>query len=166
MSEPESASVDTRRRRLLYRATHRGTYENDILLGGFVQRHIAALHDSELAALEALLDIPENELGDWLTGRMAIPVEADTPMLRRVRDEAGESSGVRTALLGGVRGVQEDVDGRATPGHDGTPGAGRDGTSGAGRDGTPGTERDGSADTGRDGSADTGRDGKAAEPGR
>ena len=106
-----------RRRRLLYRATHRGTYENDILLGGFVQRHLAALSDSELAALEALLEIQENELADWLTGRMAIPAEADTPMLRRVRDEAGESSGVRTALACG--GVKEDMDGRATPGHDG-----------------------------------------------
>jgi antitoxin CptB len=89
MSEPESASRDARRRRLLYRATHRGTYENDILLGGFVQRHIDALHESELAALEALLEVPENELADWLTGRLPIPQEADGPMLRRIRDEAG-----------------------------------------------------------------------------
>ena len=89
MSEPEPASLDARRRRLLYRATHRGTYENDILLGGFVQRHIDALHESELAALEALLEVPENELADWLTGRLPIPQEADGPMLRRIRDEAG-----------------------------------------------------------------------------
>ena len=77
MSEPEPASLDARRRRLLYRATHRGTYENDILLGGFVQRHIDALPESELAALEALLELPDNELADWLTGRLPIPPEAD-----------------------------------------------------------------------------------------
>jgi antitoxin CptB len=88
MSEPEPASLDARRRRLLYRATHRGTYENDILLGGFVRRHIDALHESELAALEALLEIPENDLADWLTGRLPIPEEADGPMLQRIRDEA------------------------------------------------------------------------------
>jgi antitoxin CptB len=88
MSEPEPASLDARRRRLLYRATHRGTYENDILLGGFVQRHIGMMHESELAALEALLDLPDNELGDWLTGRSPIPSEADTPMLRRIHEEA------------------------------------------------------------------------------
>ena len=52
MSEPESASQQGRRRRLLYRATHRGTYENDILLGGFVRRHLEAMPDSELAALD------------------------------------------------------------------------------------------------------------------
>jgi antitoxin CptB len=88
MSEPEPASLDARRRRLLYRATHRGTYENDILLGGFVRRHIGMMHESELTALEALLELPDNELGDWLTGRSPIPSEADTPMLRRIRDEA------------------------------------------------------------------------------
>jgi antitoxin CptB len=89
MSEPETASRDVRRRRLLYRATHRGTYENDILLGRFVQRHIDAMDESELAALEALLEVPENELGDWLTGRLPVPPDADSAMLRRIRDEAG-----------------------------------------------------------------------------
>jgi antitoxin CptB len=87
MSEPESASLDTRRRRLLYRATHRGTQENDILFGGFVRRHIGTLDESELAAVEALLDVPDNELADWLTGRLPLPSEAPE-MLRRVCDEA------------------------------------------------------------------------------
>ena len=86
MTEPELASDDVRRRRLLYRATLRGTYENDILLGGFVQRHLADFSESELTAIEALLDLPENELGDWLTGRLPIPDESATPMLLRVRD--------------------------------------------------------------------------------
>jgi antitoxin CptB len=88
MTEPEHASLDVRRRRLLYRATHRGTYENDILLGEFARRHVRTLDESELAALEALLELPENELGDWLTGRLPIPAEVDSPMMRRIRDEA------------------------------------------------------------------------------
>jgi antitoxin CptB len=90
MTEPGHASLDARRRRLLYRATHRGTYENDILLGGFVQRHMASFDLSELAALEALLELPDNDLADWFTGRTAIPPEADTPMIRRIRDAAGQ----------------------------------------------------------------------------
>ncbi|HXA23554.1 MAG TPA: succinate dehydrogenase assembly factor 2 [Acetobacteraceae bacterium] len=89
MNEPEHASLDARRRRLLFRATHRGTYENDILLGGFVRRHIAAFDDSEIAALEEILELPDNDLADWLTGRSPIPPEADTPLLRRIRDAAG-----------------------------------------------------------------------------
>jgi len=89
MSEPESASLDTRRRRLLYRATHRGTQENDILFGGFVRRHIGTFDVLELAAVEALLEVPDNELADWLTGRIPLPAEAPE-MLRRVCEEAGQ----------------------------------------------------------------------------
>ena len=87
MSEPGSASRDARRRRLLYRATHRGTYENDILLGGFVQRHIDEMSESELGELEVLLEVPENDLADWLTGREPVPPEADTPLLQRIRQQ-------------------------------------------------------------------------------
>jgi len=88
MTEPEHASLDARRRRLLYRATHRGTYENDILLGGFVQRHLAAFDEFDLAALEALLELPDGDLADWFTGRSQIPPEADTPLMRRIHEEA------------------------------------------------------------------------------
>src|SRR6476469_4240548 len=89
MSEPEAASLDTMRLCLLYRATHCGTQENDILFGGFVRRHIGTFDELELAAVEALLEVPDNELADWLTGRIPLPAEAPE-MLRRVREEAGQ----------------------------------------------------------------------------
>jgi len=54
-----------------------------------VRRHIAAFDDSEIAALEEILELPDNDLADWLTGRSPIPPEADTPLLRRIRDAAG-----------------------------------------------------------------------------
>jgi antitoxin CptB len=78
----------TRRRRILFRATHRGTYENDILIGGFVRRHLAAFTESELDAIEAVMDLPDAALADWLTGRAPIPAEVDTPMLRTMRQAA------------------------------------------------------------------------------
>jgi antitoxin CptB len=86
MTEPDSAVLDTRRRRLLYRATHRGTFENDLMFGGFVRSHLDAFDEAELDALEALLEIPDNDLADWLTGRRPIPPEAATPMLLRIKD--------------------------------------------------------------------------------
>ena len=88
----------------MYRATHRGTYENDILLGGFVRRHVATLAESELTSLEALLELPENELGDWLTGRLPIPAEVDSPMMRRVRDEVVSGRAVPSPLPPPARG--------------------------------------------------------------
>ncbi len=81
-------TLDPRRRRIIYRATHRGTHENDILVGGFVVPRIAAMTEAELDALEALMEHPDAELADWLTGRRAPPPEADTPMFRAIRDAA------------------------------------------------------------------------------
>jgi antitoxin CptB len=71
----------------LYRATRRGTRENDILFGGFVRRHVETFDEAELVALEALLEVPENQLADWLTGRLPLPAGAPA-MLRRMRDAA------------------------------------------------------------------------------
>ena len=80
--------LDHRRRRLLYRATHRGTYENDLMIGGFATVHIQNLDGVELDALEAVMAFPDAELADWLTGRKPLPAEADTAMMRRVKDAA------------------------------------------------------------------------------
>jgi antitoxin CptB len=86
--EPSSAGLDARRRRILFRATHRGTYENDLLVGGFVRARIAAFTDAELDALEEVLELPDAELADWLTGRKPIPAELDSAMLRAIREAA------------------------------------------------------------------------------
>lgn len=87
---PSPEPLDTRRRRLLFRATHRGTYENDLLVGGFVQARIARFSDSELDALEAVMELPDVDLADWLTGRRPIPDDLDSPMLRAIRKAAEE----------------------------------------------------------------------------
>jgi antitoxin CptB len=79
---------ETRRRRLLFRATHRGTHENDLLVGGFVKDRIDVLDDADLDALEEILELPDVALADWLTGRQPIPPEADSPMLRAIRAAA------------------------------------------------------------------------------
>lgn len=86
MTSPDQPDLDPRRRRLLYRATHRGTHENDLLIGGFVTTRIATFTEPELAELETLLELPDPALADWLTGRTPIPSDVDTPMLRRIKD--------------------------------------------------------------------------------
>lgn len=85
MTEPDRAKNDARRRRLLFRATHRGTYENDLLIGGFVRDHLATLTEADIDALEELLERPDPDLADWLTGRRPIAEQDATPMLLRIR---------------------------------------------------------------------------------
>ncbi len=86
--QPTSPPLDNRRRRLIFRAQHRGTYENDLLIGDFVKAEIATMTLQDLSDLESLLELPDTDLSDWLTGRQPIPPHADTPMLRRIRHAA------------------------------------------------------------------------------
>jgi antitoxin CptB len=87
--DPDTPQTDTRRRRLLFRATHRGTHELDLLIGGFVSSRLATFTPDELTAIERLLDLPEPDLAEWLTRRQPVPAEHDHPMLRAMVDAAG-----------------------------------------------------------------------------
>lgn len=78
--------ADVRRRRLLFRATHRGTHENDLMIGGFVRAHVTSLTGADLDSLEAVMEIPDTILADWLTGREPIPDHEQTPMLQRMKE--------------------------------------------------------------------------------
>ena len=80
-----------RRRRLLFRATHRGTKEGDLLIGGFVRARIAVFDDAGLDALEEVLELPDVDLADWLSGRRAVPEELRSPMLMQLVEASGQS---------------------------------------------------------------------------
>ncbi len=75
---------DTRRRRIRVRAWRRGMREMDILMGGFVDARLAILDDDELAELESLLDMPDDEVFRWLSGAQPPPAERDTPLLKKI----------------------------------------------------------------------------------
>ena len=46
---------EARRKRVVFRSHHTGMKENDLLFGSFVDAHLAALSDDEVAWLEWLL---------------------------------------------------------------------------------------------------------------
>ena len=81
-----SEGLDHRRRRLLFRAWHRGTREVDLITGRFADAHVGTLTDIELTEFEQLLDVPEPELYAWVTGELPTPVSHDSPLFRRMRD--------------------------------------------------------------------------------
>ena len=53
------------KRQIIYRSTHRGTREMDILLGNFVKKHIDEFNDSELKDLRQLLFIEDEIIYNW-----------------------------------------------------------------------------------------------------
>jgi antitoxin CptB len=70
---PDTETVEARRKRLLWRATHRGIKEMDLLLGGFVTARLGTLSDAEVRDLEAIIDIPDQQMLAWATEQEALP---------------------------------------------------------------------------------------------
>ena len=62
------ALPEVRLARLRWRC-RRGMLENDLLLSRFLERRGAALTEVEIAGLDVLLDLPDGELWDVLSGR-------------------------------------------------------------------------------------------------
>ena len=56
------------------------------MIGGFVRANLGVFTAEELDAMEAVLELPDVDLADWLTGRREIPPEDASPMLLRIRD--------------------------------------------------------------------------------
>jgi antitoxin CptB len=54
--------LEVRRRRTLWRATHRGTKELDILIGTYAAEHLSGMDAAELTRFETFLTEQETEL--------------------------------------------------------------------------------------------------------
>ena len=53
------------KKQIIYRSTHRGIKEMDILLGNFVKKHINEFSDTELVDLKKLLLIEDEVIYKW-----------------------------------------------------------------------------------------------------
>ena len=85
MSANPREGLDERRRRILFRAWHRGTREMDLLMGRFADAELKGLPDGDLNDLELLMEAPDRDVFSWLTGEIAVPGNYDTAVFRRVR---------------------------------------------------------------------------------
>lgn len=77
--------LEFRRRRLQFRAARRGFKEADAIFGAFAALHLPKLDEAELEAFEALLEVPDQEVYDWLRGYAPVPPAHDTPVFARLR---------------------------------------------------------------------------------
>jgi antitoxin CptB len=73
-----------RRKRLRFRAWHRGTREADLVMGGFADANIADMSDVELDRFEELLEMHDADVVDWVLGTTTVPPELDNPLVQRL----------------------------------------------------------------------------------
>ena len=53
------------KKQIIYRSTHRGSKEMDILLGNFVKKYVDNLTEKDLTKLDGLLKIEDEILYNW-----------------------------------------------------------------------------------------------------
>ena len=63
-------ALENKRKQLLYKSTHRGTKENDILLGRFAEKTLQNMGPDELSLYEEFLNIQDQILFEWITGQV------------------------------------------------------------------------------------------------
>lgn len=77
--------VETRRRRAVYRAHHRGTKEMDWLVGRYADAYIDRLDGDALTHFEQFLELPDPELQKWIVDASIVPVPEFADLVAAVR---------------------------------------------------------------------------------
>ncbi len=81
----DEEELNRRKRRILFRAKHRGMKETDLLLGRLADEMLPDLDEAGVAAFERLLEVPDAVILDWVAGEATPPPEHDTELFERLR---------------------------------------------------------------------------------
>ena len=76
------------KKRIIYRSTHRGTKEMDLLLGSFVKQNINMFTDIELKDLKNLMEIEDEILHKWYfekDNKESVPINQVSEMLKKFK---------------------------------------------------------------------------------
>ena len=76
------------KKQIIYRSSHRGTKEMDLLLGNFVRQYINIFSDSELKDLDNLIQIEDEILQKWYfeeNNENSIPINKISQLLKKFK---------------------------------------------------------------------------------
>ena len=76
--------IAVRRKKLRYRAWHRGTKEMDLILGPYADAHTEGMDEKKLNRLEALMNEEDPPLLKWIMGQEEPPENVDRDFLAEV----------------------------------------------------------------------------------
>lgn len=76
---------DAEIKRLRWRAHHRGTYEADLLVGGFFDAHHQAWGEAERKLFDRLLEEQDVDITAWASGTAEAPERYQGPMLEALQ---------------------------------------------------------------------------------
>ncbi|HAJ89818.1 MAG TPA: succinate dehydrogenase assembly factor 2 [Rhodospirillaceae bacterium] len=74
-------TIENWRKRLTFRAWHRGTREMDLLIGSFADKYINSFEADDLRIFEEVLINNDPDVYDWIVGRQKAPDELKSRVL-------------------------------------------------------------------------------------
>ena len=77
--------LENRRRRLLFRAWHRGIKELDLIFGNFIDANAAQFSHEDCTWFEALFEEQDHEILEWITSSEGVPEQFQGPMMTRLQ---------------------------------------------------------------------------------
>lgn len=76
--------MDSYRKQLLYRATHRGMRETDTLLGEFASEWLKFCTIADLSAFDSILAEADKDLLDWILERVEVPNHVNQELIAQI----------------------------------------------------------------------------------
>jgi antitoxin CptB len=73
--------IDVMRKRLMWRASHRGIKEMDLIAGGFAAARLATMSEADLDEFASLMELPDQDLLSWVTQQEEVPLHLRTALL-------------------------------------------------------------------------------------
>ena len=86
-----SMDIETRRKKLRFRAYRRGFKEVDIIFGAVADANLEAFDDAQLDRFEALLAVSDWHVYGWLLGEVPVPPEHDNDVFALLRNYRPQS---------------------------------------------------------------------------
>ena len=80
MTDDQMDELTVIRRKLRFRAWHRGTREADLIMGQFADAHIESMDRQALNWSSALLEAEDLDVYNWVIGKEAVPAEYDNEL--------------------------------------------------------------------------------------
>ena len=77
--------LEDRRRRLVFRAWHRGIKELDLIFGNFVEANLNDLSEADCLWFEQLFEEQDHTILAWVTGSAPVPPAFDGPLMDRLK---------------------------------------------------------------------------------
>jgi len=77
-----SDPLEVRRKRLMFRSSYRGMKELDLVIGAFAKAFVNTFNSDSLRQFEAILDVPDSDLLDWLCLKSEIPAEMNSDVMQ------------------------------------------------------------------------------------